>query len=41
MIPNARMFSERSLKSTLVIRLSNVTFDGWLKKASAPVTYRS
>ena len=38
MIPKARMFSERSLKSTLVMRRSNVTFEGRLKKERAPST---
>ena len=37
-MPKARMFSERSLKSMLVIRLSKVTFEGWLKNDSAPLT---
>ena len=40
-MPNALMFSERSLKSTFVIRFSKVTSLTWLKKDSAPLTYRS
>jgi hypothetical protein len=38
MMPKARMFSERSLKSTLVTRFSKVTLEGWLKNESAPFT---
>ena len=38
MMPKARMFSERSLKSMWVMRWSKVTLEGWLKNDSEPLT---
>ena len=37
-MPKTRMFDERSCKSMLVMRFSKATFEGLLKKDSAPFT---